>query len=145
VKERETHSSKGLKELLRSAGLKVTPIRMEILNHLGDVGRPMSHAEVQAALPNLDRVTIYRTLASFMEADIVHQVQGFDGTWRFCAHSTDSADCPGNHPHFLCTSCGRMVCLLGQNMPKVDVPDGNVVKGKQLVVYGECGECAAKR
>lgn len=138
------HGVKELKEILRSARLKITPVRLEILEFLIEVGRPLAHGEVQSMLPSLDRVTIYRTLSSFVEADIAHQVQGLDGMWRFCAHRRDGGGCPGNHPHFLCTSCGMMLCLLDQQMPRVNIPDGYEVYGKQFVVYGRCPECAGR-
>lgn len=133
-----------LESTIREAGLKVTPVRLEILNFLTGSGRPVSHSEVLSSLPHLDRVTIYRTLSSFVEADIAHQVQGLDGMWRFCAHSKEEGSCPGDHPHFLCTSCGRMTCLLGQSMPRVGVPAGYGVEGKQFVVYGKCENCIGK-
>ncbi len=135
---------RSVREMLRSAGLKITPLRVQVLEFLIDAGRPLSHADVHAVLPDLDRVTLYRTLASFVESDIAHQVQGQDGTWRFCAHSRDEDCCPGNHPHFLCEACGTMICLTGQSMPRVEVPPQCRVAGKQFVVYGKCPACAQK-
>jgi Fur family ferric uptake transcriptional regulator/Fur family zinc uptake transcriptional regulator len=131
-----------LRAILRKAGVKVTPIRLEVLDYLLKTGQPVSHADVQSALPVLDRVTIYRTLTSFVSSGIAHQVQGLDGMWHFCAHDPSASGCPGNHPHFLCMSCGKMICLLDQNMPMVDVSEGNTVIGKQFVAYGLCHECA---
>jgi Fur family ferric uptake transcriptional regulator/Fur family zinc uptake transcriptional regulator len=144
VKTRTESPNDALRVLLRRAGVKITPIRLEVLGYLLKTSQPMSHADVQSALPMLDRVTIYRTLASFVESGIAHQVQGLDGTWHFCAHNPDTSGCPGNHPHFLCMSCGKMTCLLDQSLPKVDVTEGHIVNGKQLVAYGLCQECAAK-
>jgi Fur family ferric uptake transcriptional regulator/Fur family zinc uptake transcriptional regulator len=132
-----------LKKVLRTARLKVTPLRIAVLSYLMEAARPMSHAEVQAALPDMDRVTLYRTLSSFVDSDIAHQVQGLDGMWRFCAHMREDHACPGNHPHFLCSSCGTMICLMDQTMPRVEVPDGCVVYGKQFVAYGVCQACAS--
>jgi Fur family ferric uptake transcriptional regulator/Fur family zinc uptake transcriptional regulator len=136
------HAGNVLKETLKMASLKVTPLRIKVLGYLMGEARPLSHSEIQAMLPDIDRVTLYRTLSAFVEADIAHQVQGLDGMWRFCAHVREGSECPGNHPHFLCLSCGLMVCLTGQAMPRVDVPDGCAVSGKQLVVYGKCRNCA---
>jgi len=130
-----------LKNILRGAKLRVTPLRLAVLEYLITAGQPLSHTEVQAALPDADRVTLYRTLAVFADADIAHQVQGLDGAWRFCAHHDGGNGCPGGHPHFLCVSCGRMLCLSDQRMPRVEVPDGCEVTGKQLVAYGRCPAC----
>lgn len=137
-----------LKSILKSANLKVTHLRLAVLDFLMQTGVPVSHSDIQAHIPDIDRVTLYRTLASFVEANIVHQVQGLDGAWRFCAHShtdTESTCCPGNHPHFLCTSCGKMTCLPEQPMSKIDVPNGYKVVGKQFVAYGMCPECMEKQ
>ena len=130
-----------MKSILKSAKLKVTPPRLAVLSHLIEAGRPLSHTEIHEQMPDMDRVTLYRTLTAFVESDIAHQVQGLDGMWRFCAHSRGAGGCPGNHPHFLCTVCGRMTCLLDQSMPRVGVPEGCRVDGKQLVAYGTCAEC----
>lgn len=130
-------------QLLRGAGKRATPIRREILDALLRLGRPASQPELSklARLRRLDRVTVYRTLHLLRELGLVHAVQGTDGTWRFCSHDLDGRGCPGNHPHFLCVVCGRMRCLLGQEIPHVEVPRSFEVQGKQLVVYGRCPEC----
>ena len=130
--------------LLKAADIRPTEHRIKLLDYLLEMERPLSHAEIDAKFPDMDRVTIYRTLSLFVERGLAHQVQGPDGVWRFCAHSAEGGSCPGDHPHFLCRSCGRMFCLPDERMPKVSVPDGYAVAGKQFVVYGTCGECLRK-
>lgn len=136
-----------LRIILRANGKRATTQRISVLRYLCESGRPMTHGEILSALPDLDRVTLYRILSAFVETNIAHQVQGSDGAWRFCAHISgdgDEAGCPGGHAHFLCVECGRMECLIDQKMPKVDVPEGTVVHGKQLVVFGLCADHASK-
>ena len=129
-------------QLLKMAGLRVTVNRVDILKFLMKTGLPMSHSEIQDAIPSLDRVTLYRTLACFVSKEVAHQVQGPDGAWRFCAPEPVTEGCPGNHPHFLCSSCGKMFCLTDHKLPRVEVPEGFAVDGKQFVVYGKCAQCA---
>lgn len=132
-----------LDAILKNAGLRMTRQRMSVLRLLIKAGSPLSHSEISSMLPEpLDRVTLYRTLETLDAASIVHKVQGLDGVWRFCAHDTEADGCPGNHPHFLCLYCGKMFCLTGQKMPRIDVPKGMRVEGKQYVIYGCCSECA---
>ncbi len=133
-------------KILHSVGLRSTQARQVVLQFLLSTGQPLSHQELekQPALEHIDRVTIYRTLESLHKAGLVRRIRGLDGVWRFCAVPQKSVGCPGNHPHFLCVSCGRMTCLKGQEMPWVDVPDGATVLGKQLLVYGLCPDCAAQ-
>jgi len=129
---------------IKQAGLRVTEIRKKILNALLVIKNPLSHADI-SALPgfsDLDRVTIYRNLWLLQTAGLLHAILGVDGVWRYCAHNPDQPGCPGNHPHFICQSCGTMICLTGQRLPTVEVPEGYSVTGKRFLVYGLCPECA---
>jgi len=133
-------------QLLLEAGVRATHVRLAVLRSLIRLGHPTSQPDL-ARLPQLeacDRVTLYRTLNLLRSSGLVHTVQGIDGAWRFCAHELDVAGCPGDHPHFLCLSCGRMLCLVGQKLPHIEVPADVQVQGKQLVVYGRCGACAPR-
>jgi Fur family ferric uptake transcriptional regulator/Fur family zinc uptake transcriptional regulator len=134
-------------ELLREKGMKNTLLRRRVLELLFDKGEPLSHLEIfetlAAAGQTPDRVTLYRTLSAFSDAQIVHEVQGTDGTVRFCLHEPSLGGCFGNHPHFLCRGCGRMSCLSEQSLPYVEVPAGTIVEGKQLLIFGLCPRCAA--
>lgn len=130
--------------MLLQAGLRATPIREGVLALLLREGRPLSHADLTARseeIPKCDKVTLYRTLESLTKHGLVHKAQGIDAQWRYCASDPELPGCPGNHPHFLCLSCGAMVCLLGQALPRIEVPKGVTVLGKQLIVYGICDAC----
>ena len=134
-----------ISEVLHEAGLRRTRTRESVLHLLSEAGRPLSHQEISnhPGAEGLDRVTLYRTLATLQKVGLVHTVQGMDGAWRYCFHGDDHASCPGNHPHFLCLQCGEMRCLIGQSIPWISVLEGARVKGKQLVVHGSCPGCAA--
>lgn len=137
------------REMLRRAGLRRTPFREALLELLSKEACPLSHGEIGERIEapefpggeSRDRVTLYRALEALEQAHLVHRIQGVDGVWRFRAHDAEAPRCPGGHPHFLCTVCGRMWCLEAQPLPKVVVPEGAEVTGKQLVVYGRCAEC----
>ncbi|MEQ1500963.1 MAG: transcriptional repressor [Myxococcota bacterium] len=133
-------------EVLRAAGLKRTPARIRILAAIEELSVPVSHAQLvgRPEVAELDPITVYRTLSALESAGLLHRVHGIDGTWRYCAQPHDRPGCPGNHPHFLCTSCGAMTCLLDQAMPKVGVPAGAVVEGRHLLAWGRCPTCASE-
>lgn len=132
-------------EKLRSAGLRRTPTRIAVLARIESLARPVSHAELQGIpdLAEVDDITLYRTLAALVQAGLVHRVHGIDGVWRFGAQPQGREGCPGNHAHFLCTSCGSMACLLQQPMPRVDMPGGVVVHGRHFILHGHCADCVA--
>lgn len=130
-------------QLLRAAGLRKTRARRAVLEVLSETDRPLSHQEIAglSKIRVLDRVTLYRTLTTLNQAGLLHRVQGIDGVWRFRGHRTRSGRCGGNHIHFLCLECHQMSCLPEQRLPWVEEPEGAEVFGKQLLVYGRCGEC----
>jgi Fur family ferric uptake transcriptional regulator/Fur family zinc uptake transcriptional regulator len=136
-------SAVSVETLLRNKNIRRTRARVAVLEALRRAAGPLSAGQVTAAstLRSFDRVTVYRTLSTLKSHGLVHAVQGVDATWRYSACTPELSGCPGNHPHFLCLYCGRMFCLPGQSLPRVRVPSDATVQGKQLVVYGSCGEC----
>jgi Fur family ferric uptake transcriptional regulator/Fur family zinc uptake transcriptional regulator len=131
--------------LFRLKGVRVTRFRLRLLSFLREAGRPLSYQEMRALMGReADKVTFYRNLEALCRAQVVHRVLGLDGAFRYCANDVSSPRCPGNHPHALCLRCGRMWCLKGEEMPRLEVPEGFRVEGKQLVVFGVCPDCAAK-
>jgi len=139
-------------KILTLKNIRPTQTRREILELLYREACPLTAGDIISLQKSktkkskaADRVTIYRTLYTLAEYGLVHQVQGLDGAWRFCAHPPAKHGCPGNHPHFLCRECGSMRCLTEQKLPWVEVPADVEVKGKQLVVYGLCSSCARKK
>jgi len=103
-----------VKSRIRDAGLRCTPARLAVMDHLGSAGGPRTHAEVSEALADLgfDRATIYRNLTELTEKRLVSRVELGDHVWRFelkraAGHGSTSED----HPHFLCTTCGEISCL----------------------------------
>lgn len=136
-------------QLLKKNGLKRTAARESILQLLADARRPLSHEDIlkQCKMAGaLDRVTVYRTLETLLEAGLLHRIQGADGARRFCKHEQEpSGKCAGNHIHFLCAKCNQMSCLPEQPLPWVLPPAGATIHNKQLVVHGYCAACVVKR
>ena len=130
--------------LLDSNGVRPTPLRKKTLSLLLEAAEPLALKDLSEHFTGKrpDRVSLYRTLSLLEQKGIVHKVMGADGAWRYCAHSPEEEGCPGNHAHFLCLACGRMICLPEQAIPLIALPAGYVVEGKQLMAYGRCCECA---
>ena len=103
-----------VKSLVRGAGLRCTAARLAVLEHMLTAPGPKTHAEVSEALDHrgFDRATIYRNLTELTEANLVTRVDLGDHVWRFEVkrHEHGSGH-GGDHPHFVCTSCGEVSCL----------------------------------
>lgn len=137
------HRAADSADRLREAGLRRTPARVAVWSALRAAGRPLAHADLDAALDGLDDVTLYRTLAVFEAAGLVHAVHGIDGVTRYRANEAAGPGCPGNHVHFLCRACGAASCLHDQPLPKVVAPPGATVDARHFLVLGRCAACAS--
>ena len=116
VSKPETGSTDALKSLVRGAGLRCTAARLAVLEQMLNAPGPQTHAEVSATLDHrgFDRATIYRNLTELTEAKLVTRVDLGDHVWRFEAKRHGGGDGHGHggdHPHFVCTSCGEVSCL----------------------------------
>lgn len=109
-------------DCLRNADLRATHARVSVLAAMLGASRALSHQEIQEALSDMDRVTLYRALDSLTAAGLSHKIAGDDRVYRYSAsieHGAaarrDSAATHGQHQHqhshFKCTRCAKVFCL----------------------------------
>ncbi len=127
---------------IRAAGERLTAPRAAVLETLLGARRALTHHEIEAALaPRLavDRVTVYRVLDWLVELGLAHRIAGEDRTWRFLASQGEEH---AAHAHFMCSRCGRTICLDGVAVPPaVKVPRGFEPSRVELNVKGVCAAC----
>lgn len=101
----------GRRERLRQSGLKATSPRLAVLRLLDEADGPLTHAEVVSALAGtgIDRATVYRNLIDLTEAGLARRSDFGDHVWRF--RVSGAREMGPDHPHFVCQSCGDVVCL----------------------------------
>lgn len=134
--------------MLHRIGLRRTPVRSGVLALLGKAEEPMSVAEILAALPDhTDAVTVYRTLNTFTEKQLVHRVRGEDRAWRYALGTLETSR--HHHPHFVCDACGHVQCLdnakvLAGLPGKLGIPEGYDVSHAEVLLHGRCPHCAEK-
>lgn len=131
-----------LKELLVKKGFRVTQQRLSILGELAQLRVPVSHSELADRLPDLDRVTVYRTLLSMTDAGVLVRTQLGDNVWRFGLPQVETGK-HGAHPHFVCNDCGDVQCLSERDVRLGGGASKNQVAEVQL--RGRCITCVAGR
>jgi Fur family ferric uptake transcriptional regulator len=136
-----------LRGQLRAAGLRVTHSRVVVLNHLQQAAAPLSHADLIAQLESegLDRVTIYRNLNDLTEAGLARRTDLGDHVWRFELTRDDRGHPAGEHPHFVCDSCGDVECLPGVSVAieaPHRVPRALRRNAVEVQLKGRCDRCA---
>ncbi len=151
----------GGRDVLRAANLRITGMRLTLLEQMGAARAPATAQQIfdelcaaakrdKATRP--DRVTVYRTLNTLVEAGLAHKVDPGDRVYRFSL--TDHARCEGEkhvheHPHFICDSCGTVECLEGAEVvvkshaarPEQEQAPKRKVKQDGVVLHGTCETC----
>ena len=91
-----------------------------------------------------DRVTIYRTLATFLEKGILHKVLDDAGVTKYALCSSDCQDGAHNHNHvhFKCGQCGETVCMDEVSLPAFQLPVGFQAQETNVLVKGTCDKCS---
>ncbi len=144
------------RDLLRCASLRVTAMRIALINQLAGSRHPTTAQKLfddlcaeskRSRSTRPDRVTVYRTLNALVEAGLAHKVDPGDRVFRFSL--TDHARCEGEkhaheHPHFVCDDCGTVECLDGERVviKGADASSKRRVKQDGVVLHGTCGGCA---
>lgn len=129
-------------DLLRAAGVKVTPGRVRVLDALAAATQPMSHADLEAQLPDADRVTLYRVLDSLVACGLALKAVDARGVFRFSASGTQREH--DGHVHFRCTGCGGVFCLKAAPPPPPKLPRGFRLAEVEYDVRGTCANCVAR-
>jgi Fur family ferric uptake transcriptional regulator len=127
--------------MLKAANLYCTEARVAIIRTLLQTSRPLTQDQIAAKIAqHYDKVTIYRTLASLLEAGLVHKAftGARIGQFELGRHCTEH-QC---HPHFTCTQCGSTHCLTDLELPLTQGPyHGFVIQRQQVHFEGLCPEC----
>ena len=129
--------------MLKAAKLYCTEVRIAILNVLMETDKPLSQEQIAHGLggKHFDKVTIYRTLESFLKVGLVHKAFMDKRACHFeLANNCTESQC---HPHFTCTSCGKTHCLMEISLPMAKSPHkGFVIHRQQVRLEGLCPACA---
>jgi Fur family ferric uptake transcriptional regulator len=131
-------------KLLQSAGLKNTQARRDVLKVLSDATIPLSVEQILETLhmgqKKTDRVTVYRTVNTLCDANILSRIEFGEGRARF-----ELSTLPHHH-HLICQSCGNVsdveVCLEDSKIRQLEKDASFHVSHHSLDFYGTCDKCA---
>ncbi|HEY0655273.1 MAG TPA: transcriptional repressor [Chryseosolibacter sp.] len=130
--------------LLKDFRLRTTQTRQEILHLFLKRDYALSHGDIEKEIDNsLDRVTVYRTLKTFLDKGLIHKVLDDEGSLKYalCNEACSVAGHHHNHVHFKCTKCGQTNCLTNVEIPAVKLPKGYKPNEINLLIQGICEAC----
>jgi len=131
-------------DILKNSGLSITDKRLKILELFQKNSKALSHADIESLSgKHFDRVTIYRTLQTFVDKGIVHTIPTADNSimYALCKEACSEGHHHDNHVHFLCEKCGTTYCLENVNIPELSIPKGFTLHQTNVLVNGICKNC----
>ncbi|MFN8259819.1 MAG: transcriptional repressor [Chitinophagales bacterium] len=134
----------GLEQILKHHDLRITQVRLEILQFFQNSKSALTHADLEAHFAKkFDRVTIYRTLSSFLENGLLHKIPDDSGIAKYaiCHHEGSEHTHDDHHVHFKCLKCERIECLHNLEIPKLQLPRKYKMENANLLIEGICGIC----
>src|SRR6476619_6565352 len=135
-----------LNDILRRKHLSVTDSRKKILSLFLNTKDALAHGDIEKkAGEKFDRVTIYRTLQTFVEKGIVHTIPTADNSvlYALCKDCTEGHH-HDDHVHFVCSACDRTICLDDVISSKIDLPEGYKADRQKVVIHGTFKDCNTK-
>ena len=131
-------------DILKRTGLSITEGRKKILELFLETDGALAHADIEKNTDAaFDRVTVYRTLQTFVEKGIIHQIPTTDNSvlYALCKHNCDEGHHHDNHVHFICNNCDKTICLDDVIVPAVKLPKGFTPVQSAMIVQGVCNDC----
>ncbi len=134
-----------IEKLFALKDIRVTAMRLLIYKFLADKQITVTLSDIENAFEKADRTTLYRTIKTFEEKGIVHQIDDGTGVTKYalCEESCNCEIETDLHLHFHCNNCNETTCLTDHKIPQIKVPDGFVSENVNLVVKGICDKCSS--
>ena len=126
--------------MLKKHHIRTTPFRLLILSLFKRSNNALSIKDIECALGDFDRVTLYRTLKLFTEKGVIHEVLHLNGKrYALCQEKCNEYRHSHDHLHFHCSKCEESICVESE-MPSLNLA-GYLVENIDLNFYGVCKNC----
>lgn len=131
-------------QILDNFNLRHTDSRHKVLEILSAHRQALAHSDIELEMSKeFDRVTIYRTLKTFLEKGIIHKVLDDIGSVKYalCKDQCSTQDHNHDHVHFKCNICNLTTCIDETSVPKIKLPAGYTRLEINMLVQGVCPAC----
>lgn len=131
-------------KILKEKNLRVTPFRKEVLQIFVNNDHAISVQDIENKLGEHDRITLYRTIKSFINKGVIHEIvmPGDIKKMALCDTVCDHDDGlhEHNHIHFQCKKCDEVYCVEVDKMPNVTLPSFQIDE-LEVQARGICNKC----
>jgi len=135
--------------ILEERKVRATPMRMLVLEQMILYQEGVTLNTMENLLIDSDRITIYRTLQTFVKHGIAHAVEMANkGTvYILCSKECSLDKHYDYHPHFSCEKCGKIFC--GGEFPfeisRIPNKDDFTINTIEIMIKGLCSQCLPKK
>jgi len=133
-----------IEKTLDNKSVRPTAMRILIYKFMAGKQNAVALTDIENAFEKAERTTLYRTLKTFEEKGIVHQID--DGTnvskFALCEPGCNCEIDQDLHLHFHCSQCDKTVCLTEHKIPHINLPIGYIAEDANLVIKGICDSCS---
>lgn len=140
--------NKELKQVLRDHELKATSQRIALLKLLNNTNEHFDADEIYIELRKLQksvsRATVYRSLESLVENELVSKLDFGEGRMRY--ERIQNRD--EHHDHLICESCGKVIEFFNlemeaQQLATCEEHDFSP-NSHTMHIFGTCSECKSQ-
>ncbi|MBN1140642.1 MAG: transcriptional repressor [Deltaproteobacteria bacterium] len=132
-----------LERFCKSSGMKLTHQRLEVFRELAlatdHPSAEILHRRLQLRLPTLSLDTVYRTLATLEEHDLVARIQTTESQARFEVQEQI-------HHHLICDSCKKIVDFHWPDFDRIPLPEElsswGAITHRKAILHGRCRHCS---
>lgn len=135
---------KEIEQRLTENGVRPTAMRILIYKYLAQKDAAISLTDIESAFTQADRTTLFRTLKTFEQKGVVHQIDDGTGVQKYalCEPGCNCELEQDLHLHFHCNYCDETVCLTEHKIPHINLPEGYITEDANLVLKGICEKCS---
>jgi len=135
-----------LDNMLIAKQISPTAMRLLVLEFLLKQKAAQSLSDLENAFQHSDRTTLYRTLKTFEEKGLIHNIQDGTGATKYalCTNECKEGLHDDLHVHFYCNHCKETFCLPRNKIPEIHLPKGFLPEEFNLVAKGICDKCTSK-
>lgn len=131
--------------IFKEKKLKLTPQRIAVYKCLLATKEHPSaevvYKELQKDYPTMSLATVYKTLKTLVEVNLIQELNVGEGNFRYDANALP-------HPHIQCLSCGKVSDIDGVYFSdlndKIQPYTDFDVLSNQVYFYGVCGNCKSE-
>lgn len=131
-----------MNDKLSNKSIRATDFRKKVLHIFEKYNQAITVNQIERDLGEHDRVTLYRTLKTFTDKGLIHEVAlpNEDKKLALCEADCSADGHQHEHIHFKCKTCEGVFCKEVDKIPSIQL-DGFSIDKIEINITGVCDNC----